>query len=467
MKVKKQRIIFSYILLELVLLNLSMLAVVYLKSFFLTERKYELFLEEGYLKLSLIFNLSWILIVMLNGTQESFLRRPISNRVRELLINSFILLGISSTLILLTNLEEFPISILLGPIFVFSFLHLLTFQIVQRVVGKSGDKINFGAKLLVLGAGRSGKDVFDFTQRNRHLGYDVIGFLDDFYPGSNGINLLGRLKDLPEVLKTKPIDEIVIALPLDKNEKEVREAIEIADFHGVRVNIVPDYPEMLRDRYQAYNLGEMPVLQLKQTPLDRFHNFMLKKVFDTLFAAGVLIFFFPVFFVIGLLIKLDSKGPVFYKPTRKGQGGRPFKCYKFRSMYVDTSANAGTKSTTKNDPRVTRIGRFIRKTNLDELPQFINVLLGNMSVVGPRPHRVNLNDELQNAVDKYMVRHYVKPGITGWAQVNGYRGPTETQEAIMGRVQHDLWYIENWSFWLDIKIIFLTVFGKKVHQNAF
>ncbi|MDX1906055.1 MAG: undecaprenyl-phosphate glucose phosphotransferase [Bacteroidia bacterium] len=467
MKVKKQRIIFGYVLLELVLLNFALFAVVFFKSFFIPQRRYDAFLEDGYLLLSVIYNVSWLLILLLNGTQDMYIRQSLGARVRELLTNSFILLGMSSTLILLVNLEEYPITILLGPVGLFAALNLIAFIIVHRVVGKSSERINFGAKLLVIGAGQSGKEVLTFTERNRHLGYDVIGFLDDYYPSSNGINLLGRLHDLPSVLDTKPVDEIVIALPFENNEENIRQAIEVADFRGVRVNIVPDYPEMIKDRYQAYNIGSMPVLQLKQTPLDQFHNFMTKKIFDFVFALVMLILLSPILLVIAILIKLDSRGPVFYKPLRKGQMGRVFKCFKFRSMYVDTSANAGTKSTQKNDPRITRLGAFLRKTNIDELPQLINVLIGNMSVVGPRPHRVNLNDELQQLVDKYMVRHYVKPGITGWAQVNGFRGPTETPEAINGRVKHDLYYIENWSFWFDIKIIFLTVFGKKVRQNAF
>ncbi|MEL7192866.1 MAG: exopolysaccharide biosynthesis polyprenyl glycosylphosphotransferase, partial [Bacteroidota bacterium] len=218
---------------------------------------------------------------------------------------------------------------------------------------------------------------------------------------------------------------------------------------------------------ESYQLGDMPVLQLKQTAQDQFHNFMLKKIFDILFAGMFLLVFSPILILIAILIRLDSKGPIFYKPIRKGEAGGNFVCFKFRTMYVDTSKFAGMKSTTKDDPRITRVGKYLRKYSLDELPQFINVLRGDMSVVGPRPHRLNLNDEFQQTVDKYMVRHYVKPGITGWAQVNGWRGPTETDEQKSERAKHDLWYVENWSFWLDIKIVWLTVFGSKVHNNAF
>lgn len=466
MKVKKQRIIFSYILLELVLLNLSALAITYFKFLSRPEGTFENFLGGGFLYLSLIYNVSWIAIVLLNGNQDLYVFNSYGKRLKDLVVNSFLLLGLSSTIILLTGLEEYPLTILLGPIFLFALLNLMVFSVVIKMVGDPRKAVSFGTKLLVLGAGKSGKKVLDYAEQNKHLGYKVLGFLDDHYPGSNGINLLGRLNDLPEVLDSKNVDEIVIALPMD-NQKEIKQAIEVADYRGVRVNVVPDFPEMIGSRYKSYNIGSMPVLQLKEIPLDHFHNFIIKKGFDIIFSLAVMILLSPVLITIAIMIKRGSKGPVFYKPIRKGQGGEEFTCYKFRTMYTDLGPNAGQKSTTKDDPRITKIGKFLRKYSIDEVPQFINVLKGDMSVVGPRPHRVNLDNEFQRMVDRYMLRHYVKPGITGWAQVNGWRGPTETMEQKLERVRHDLWYIENWSFFQDLKIVWLTVFGSKVHNNAF
>ena len=185
------------------------------------------------------------------------------------------------------------------------------------------------------------------------------------------------------------------------------------------------------------------------------------------FSALALFFLAPVFLLIALLIKIDSPGPVFYYPIRIGRGGKPFKLYKFRSMKECDIPSGGTLSTQKDDPRITRVGKFLRKFSLDELPQFINVFLGTMSVVGPRPHRRFLNRQLQESVYKYMIRHYVKPGITGWAQVNGWRGPTDTEEQRKQRTMHDLWYVENWSPLLDLKIIYLTIFSRKAHKSAF
>jgi Undecaprenyl-phosphate glucose phosphotransferase len=469
MKVKKQRIIFGYILLELLLLNAAALGAAYFKSTRWPAERFQEFMADDFWQLLLIFNLSWIMISLLSGSQNLYVTGKLSQRIKDMIINVFILLGISSTVILLANLESNALTVLLGPVFIFGVLNIGALLIANKVLGDTfrGDKKAFGLNLLVLGAGKSGKQVLEFAEKNHHLGYKVVGFLDDHYPSNNGINLLGKLGDLDTVLDSKPVDEIVIALPPD-HQGAIKQAIRAADYRGIRVNLVPGYPEFLdSDRFESYSLGNMPVLQLKQVPLDHFHNFMAKKIFDILFASGVLLMLSPVLITIAILIKLNSKGPVFYEPIRLGQANGAFKCLKFRTMYVDQGPNAGQKSTTQDDPRVTKVGKVLRRYSLDELPQFINVLKGDMSVVGPRPHRLNLNDEFQEVVEKYMTRHYVKPGITGWAQVNGWRGPTETIEQKLGRVRHDLYYMENWSFWLDIKCIWLTIFGKKVHQNAF
>ncbi|MGD2084745.1 MAG: sugar transferase [Candidatus Aminicenantes bacterium] len=192
----------------------------------------------------------------------------------------------------------------------------------------------------------------------------------------------------------------------------------------------------------------------------------VKRLFDIFFSIFALVLVSPLLIVIGLLVKLTSKGSVLYVAERVGMGGHVFKMYKFRTMYY-SEENRDTLSTQENDSRITRLGRFLRKTNLDELPQFFNVLTGDMSVVGPRPHRVYLDKKLQNEVQNYVNRHCIKPGITGWAQVNGWRGPIDSDKHKMQRTLHDIWYIKNWSFRLDLKIILLTLFGKKTRKNAF
>lgn len=467
MKVKKQRIIFGYIFLELLILCIANLLILFwsIKNG-VTYGLDPVVFKKTALLLNFVYLSSWILTVFINSAQDVYFKTRLSTRARILGVGCFILIGLSVTAIFLSGINISFIEMAIQTIALFYVLNLVTIELVQKSFSQSKKYYNFGAKMLVLGAGEKGKEVLDFVTQNKHLGYDVVGFLDDDYPGSNGINLLGRMNDLSRVLDTKPVDEIVIALPFEKKE-EIQTAIHIADNRGIRVNLVPEFPPEFEHNYKAYSIGSMPVYQLKQIPLDHFHNFMLKKGFDILFALGVLTFLSPVFLVIAILIKMGSKGPVFYKPLRKGQAGGTFVCYKFRTMTDSDDAVEGTRSTVINDPRITKIGKYLRKFDLDELPQFFNVLKGDMSVVGPRPHRLNLNDDFREVVNEYMVRHYVKPGLTGWAQVNGWRGPTETELQKRERVNHDLWYIHHWSLLTDIKIIFLTVFSKKTRQNAF
>lgn len=300
-------------------------------------------------------------------------------------------------------------------------------------------------------------------------GYNIIGYLqeedDESVDDSVDLAVFGGIDQLKNVLSNYSIDEIFIDT-CDLDREAVIDAINIADSFGIRVKLIPENPYMLAKSYKALTIGELAVFKLRQSPLDNFSKTILKRLFDFGFALGVLIVLLPIFTIIALLILLDSRGPIFYTPYRKGEAGKTFKCYKFRTMSVCEDPMNGTKSTVVNDPRITRVGRILRKADLDELPQFFNVLKGEMSVIGPRPHRITLQDDLRKSVNDYMVRSYVKPGISGWAQVNGWRGPTVTAEQKTERIKHDLWYIENWSFWLDLKIIFLTVFGSH-HKKAF
>ena len=458
MKVKKQGILLSYFLVEIVLLNLAFFIVSYAST--------GAFLRPGYFILLLLFNVGWLSIVFINGPQELYVRYKLKKRIKDLLLNYFLFLGITSPLIMIFGEDDYSRTMVLGTTLLFSAFSFLFFLLSSNYLSAI-KRNNFSSKLLILGAEEKGKKVYEFTQKNKHLGYEVVGFLDDKVP-SNGINVIGGIKELPTVLSQTAVDEIVIALPTYK-EKEIKYAIETADFEGIRCNVIPDFVNSFGLNHHTYNLDEIPVIEMHHIPLDSSHNYFLKRLFDMVFATLILIMLSPIFLAIALWIKFDSKGPVFYKPVRKGLSGNKFTCYKFRTMYTELceDPSSGSRSTTKNDPRITRVGRFLRKKDLDELPQFINVLFGQMSVVGPRPHRVNLNSELQNHVEKYMFRAYVRPGVTGWAQVNGWRGPTETEEQKQERIRHDLWYIENWSFWLDLKIIFLTAFGKKTRKNAF
>lgn len=241
--------------------------------------------------------------------------------------------------------------------------------------------------------------------------------------------------------------------------------------HTVQPYILPEGLKFYSDRYQVQFFSDIPIVAVRKNPLERLRYKSLKRLFDMIFSGLFLVMIAPLLFaVIAVLIKLDSKGPVFFMQTRWGMNNVPFKAFKFRSMSTDSKDVRGGKyqQAQRNDPRITRIGAVLRKTNLDELPQFINVLLGDMSVVGPRPHPEPLNLESKDVVSNYLQRHLVKPGITGWAQVNGARGETRKVAQMQKRVDYDIWYIENWTFMLDVRIIFQTIWNMyKGEQQAF
>lgn len=278
--------------------------------------------------------------------------------------------------------------------------------------------------------------------------------------------VIGDVEDLNQYLNENQIDEIIIALPL-RTSKRAQKILDIADYHGIRVKYVVDYKGTFGRNCKMTRYGQIDSLNVRQLPLDEKYAAFIKTSFDFVFSSLALLLLSPLFFVIGILIKLDSRGTVFYCPTRVGRGSKQIKIYKFRTMVKNDVSSGGQLSTAKDDPRISKLGRILRKYSLDELPQFINVFLGDMSVVGPRPHRSVLGKQFQESEENYMIRHYFKPGITGWAQVNGWRGPTETKEQKKQRTLHDLWYLENWSFKLDMKIIYLTICGKDTHRDVF
>jgi putative colanic acid biosynthesis UDP-glucose lipid carrier transferase len=243
--------------------------------------------------------------------------------------------------------------------------------------------------------------------------------------------------------------------------------IKKADQNCIRFRIVPDIGALVKRQVYIDYLNEIPVLSLRREPLDDLGNKIKKRIFDIIVSSLVTVFILSWLIpLIGLLIKLESKGPIFFRQQRSGQDNKSFWCLKFRSMTVNDNANL--VQATRGDARITKIGAFLRRTSLDEFPQFLNVLMGDMSIVGPRPHMLKHTADYSKIIDEYMIRQFLKPGITGWAQVNGFRGETKTLDQMKKRVEYDLWYMENWNMWLDLKIMFLTVFNTiKGEENAF
>jgi len=319
---------------------------------------------------------------------------------------------------------------------------------------------------VIIGNNQIGRELQKYFRDNTYLGIKPIGILAETVDYAAERNVIGSVFDFQSIFDKSPFEDALIVVPLSASDLIIR-LINLAEKNGVRVHLVPNYAEMQDRRFTVTQLGEISLLQMRRFPLGQYSNRFWKRIFDIVFSLVAIVVLLPVGLIISLAIKLTSKGPVIYRTRRVGVTGTVFTLYKFRTMKYEKVDMDNMKSTVAGDERVTKVGKFLRSHSLDELPQFINVLQNRMSVVGPRPHRINLNQSLRGKMNKYIIRHIVKPGITGWAQVNGWRGPTETKLQYWGRTYHDIWYIEHWTFWLDLYIIWMTVFGKKSRNNAF
>lgn len=311
-------------------------------------------------------------------------------------------------------------------------------------------------RVVIVGAEKNGMELYRAMRDDISSGFNILGFFDDNLALKDILpSYLGTTDKVEEFAIAKDIDEIYCTLPGTNDEKILR-MLNFAEKQMIRFYIVPEFYRNVKKSMVMEFLESVPLLTIRREPLQAFYNRALKRSFDLVFSSVVLCTIFPILYVlIGFLIKRSSPGPIFFKQKRTGLYGHDFECYKFRTMRVNDQAD--TMQAVKDDPRKTKIGDFLRRTNLDEFPQFINVFKGDMSVVGPRPHMLKHTEQYSALIDKYMVRHLVKPGVTGWAQVTGYRGETKTLEQMEGRVKRDVWYIENWTFFLDLKIIVVTL----------
>jgi len=319
--------------------------------------------------------------------------------------------------------------------------------------------------VLLIGYSRAAQAYIDRVRENPVWGYNIRGILDDYAPWGTdykGVRVLGKTDHLDEILKIGRLDEIAITLGLQEYDKLER-IVVLCEKSGVHTKFIPDYLKIIPTTPYTENLLGLPVIHIRYVPLNDSFNRTLKRTVDIFGAIVALIIFSPIMLIAAIGVKLSSPGPVFFKQERIGLHNRPFMMYKFRSMAQQTEADEAKGWTKKNDPRVTGFGRFIRKTSIDELPQMWNVLKGDMSLIGPRPERPQYVEKFKEEIPRYMVKHQVRPGITGWAQVNGYRGDT----SISKRIECDLYYIENWSIGLDFKIIFLTFFKGFINKNAY
>ena len=316
--------------------------------------------------------------------------------------------------------------------------------------------------LLLVGWNEVSTEFYDKVAGNRNLGYDFVGYVDHSkaYTAGRSIAYAGGFSTLPSLLNQKGIDEVIISLEYSEFS-ELGAIIEACEKAGVKSNLLPFYTKYLPTKPYIDEIEGMPLINIRKIPLDNMLNSFSKRAFDVLGSSILLIALSPLMLITAIGVKLTSLGPVIYKQERIGRNKRPFNMYKFRSMKVDDGSSDMTTWGTKNDDRRTKFGSLIRKCSIDELPQLFNVLKGDMSLVGPRPERPFFVDKFREDIPLYMLKHLVRPGITGWAQVNGWRGDTSIDE----RIKCDIYYIENWTFLLDIKILLLTVFKGFLNQS--
>lgn len=434
--------------------------------FFLRDRIPREYLDN-YFQYWIWINIIWVVCVWLGGLYgekiilsfESFFSRTVKV---YLFWFSFLILY-----------EFFTGEFILSRLFIFSFIFVFAVGLVidrfayigLKLYVKKGNK--YVKRILIVGYNNTAKKLVSYLEQEG-INTEIVGFTEneDNVTELSHYPILSDIGSTVEVSKEYKVDEIFSSITPEQNSN-LYTLIQKAEHECIRFRIVPDFSVFIKGPFYVSYLNDMPVLTVRSVALDDFNNIVKKRIFDILMSSFVILFILSWLIpLLSLIIFIESPGPVFFSQLRTGKNKKSFLCYKFRSMKINKIADL--QQATKNDDRITKIGRFLRRTSLDEFPQFINVLIGNMSIVGPRPHMIKHTDDYSKIVDQYMVRHFSKPGITGWAQVNGYRGEITEPSEIKNRVYYDIWYLENWSLLLDIKIIFLTVFNVlKGDKNAY
>ena len=340
------------------------------------------------------------------------------------------------------------------------------YRVILRDLLRHFRKKGYNLKhVMLVGYSRAAEQYIERIKQNPAWGYHIIGVLDDHIEkGVNfkGIEVIGEVDQIYKILPENNLDEIAITLSLNDYDR-LEEIVSFCEKSGVHTKFIPDYNAVIPTKPYTEDLDGLPVINIRNVPLTSGWNQFMKRSMDLVGAIVACVLFSPVMLVCAILIKLTSDGPILFKQERIGLHNKPFYMYKFRSMKMQTEADEKKGWTVKNDPRVTGIGKFMRKTSIDELPQLFNILKGDMSLIGPRPERPQFVEKFKEEIPRYMVKHQVRPGLTGWAQVNGYRGDT----SIRKRIDCDIYYIENWTLGLDIKIIILTFVKGFINKNAY
>jgi putative colanic acid biosynthesis UDP-glucose lipid carrier transferase len=456
-----------YLQLTLAALDLLAINAVFFTSIFLFKDDMPVEAYIQYTYFGFFLSVAWVGVTLLTNLYhekyvvsfEQFTKRTTHAFIFYLLVLSFYLFFFHqfsvSRLYLIVVLTSISISVVVN-----RFLYLILSHYLKK-------RDYLFHKVVLIGYNSVSKKLATYLA-GEGINKEVIGYCDQ-YENIDELSLHPILSDVNgafDVCKKYGATEIYSTISPEQ-DPNIYNLIQSAEQNCIRFRIVPDISYFIKRQVHIDYVETIPVLSLRREPLEDLECRIRKRLFDIVVSSMVIVFILSWLVpLMSILIKLESKGPIFFKQLRSGKDNNSFLCLKFRSMRINNAANE--KQATKNDDRVTRIGRFMRRTSLDEFPQFINVLKGHMSIVGPRPHMLKHTDDYSRLIDQYMVRQFLKPGITGWAQVNGLRGETKTIEQMQKRVEHDIWYMENWSLWLDIKIIFMTVFNTlKGEENAF
>lgn len=438
---------------DLCLLNIVFIALFYWFDYQTLGEQFHTSLPQ----LLVVLNLVYLLCNYSNGVvlHERIVRpeRIVRRALRKTIFHALVFIS----LITLAKIGSSSIRFF-SSFYVIFFIILVSYRLTFRYLLKQYRKFGGNSRTAILvGSNWNMVELYTEMTGDPTTGYRVIGYFDDSPSDKfkDSPTYLGKPQSVVDYLQRNPVQQVYCCLPSVRSN-EIIPIINYCESHMIRFYSVPNVRNYLHRRMHFEMFGNVPVLSIREEPLAQVENQLLKRLFDILFSGLFLCTIFPfIYLVIGIAIKVSSPGPIFFKQKRSGENGKEFWCYKFRSMRVN--AESDTLQATEHDPRKTRIGDFIRKTSIDELPQFINVFIGDMSIVGPRPHMLKHTEEYSKLIDQYMVRHLVKPGITGWAQVTGYRGETKELWQMEGRVQRDVWYLEHWTFLLDLYIIYKTV----------
>ena len=413
-----------------------------------------LFIVPGYLILNYAFN-------MYTPKRMQGRRLELSNIIKANTIGMFLFVGV----LYLVKQIDFSRHVIFIFYVVNIFLETLSRNLIRLGLRQMRSKGYNQKHVLLVGYSRAAEEYIDRILANPQWGYKVRGILDDHIEAGTeykGIKVLGRIANLMVILPQNHLDEIAITLGLNEYYR-LEQIVALCEKSGVHTKFIPDYNRIIPTKPYTEDILGLPVINIRYVPLSNTFNALIKRIMDLGGALAAIVLFSPVMLFSVIMIKLTSPGPLIYKQERVGLHNRNFMMYKFRSMDVQPPEEEKKAWTVKDDPRVTNFGKFMRKTSIDELPQLFNVLRGEMSLVGPRPERPFFVEKFREEIPRYMIKHQVRPGLTGWAQVNGYRGNT----SIRKRIEYDLYYSENWTIGLDIKILFLTVFKGFVNKNAY